>query len=415
MNITAHKIAMDPTPAQAEMLKRHCGAARVAYNYAIDVFRLSVDTDQWLTTQEWLRPHYNAVKYHLHPWLRDLSQNAGKNAIGNASDAVTKWCAYRKQRKAGRRPRHVGFPRYRSIKRAGYRYQADNGVGTVYTDGRRVKLPNIGYVRMRELPRFAGRVRKAFVSNRAGRWFVTLTYEGESDKPPREVDGIVALDVGLTQHATLFDGWTTQSVSAPKALKANLRGLRRANKRLSRRVLGSNRWRRARDHLARLHARITDIRSDHAHKTTTAIAKLGGLSVVGMETLAIGNMRRNRRVARAFADAGISEWMRQLEYKCKRLGIQVVRVDRWFPSSKLCAWCGERNDGLTLAQREWRCKACKRTVDREDNAARNIWKAASSAVSGRGARVRPVLAQAMGCEASTQQEINRRDARLSEV
>ena len=398
MNIAAHKIALAPNKRQATALRQHCGAARVAFNHALADFREGLDAGEWRNDKT-LRPRFNAVKRERYPWMRDLSANAGKNAIMHCGRAIERWGAYRKAKKAGKAARFVGFPKFRSVKRTGCRYQADNGAGTVKTDGKRVKLPRVGWVRMRELPRFDGEVRSAFVSERGGRWFATLTY-AIPDNPPERGGETVGVDMGLKTLATLSDG---TEIESPKALKAAQSELRRLNKKLARQKRGSNRRAQTKLALSKCHARIANIRGDLAHKTTSAIAKREGLGVVKVETLNIRGMMRNRRLSRAFADAGIADWLRTLGYKLAREGVRLVRIDRWYPSSKLCNDCGAKNDTLTLAMSDWHCGGCGAENDRDLNAAKNIRDAPSCGVKARGERVRPAASPAMLDEARTRQ------------
>ena len=401
--ITAHKVALDPNNKQIGKLRQHCGAARVAYNHALNDFKAGLDKGEWRSGYD-LQKRFNTVKGQEYPWMREVSTRATAGAISALADAVKHWHQASKQRKSGKSKRYVGFPKYRSIKRTGYRYKAEHTVGRVRTDGKRVKLPKIGWIRTQEESRFTGPVRQCWISERAGRWYATLTYEIELDTPERtakpKLESTLGIDVGIKTLATLSDG--TEIVN-PKPLKSALARLRQANKRLSRRKRGSKRRERARLQLAKAHARVSDIRNDHHHKTTTAIAKRSDVSVIGVETLKIANLSRNRRLSRAFADAGIAEWLRMLAYKCDREGIVVESVIQWLPSSKTCHWCGSVNDRLTLAVRDWRCADCKRGLGRDLNAARNIRQAAWSAVSGRGDYVRPTFGSAAVCEASTYQ------------
>jgi len=402
VNIAAHKIALAPNKRQATALRRHCGAARVAYNHARNEFEAALGKGDWRNDMD-LRRSFNAVKRELYPWISELSANASKNAIIHLGNACKRWNADRKARKTGKKTGgdRVGFPKPRSIKRGGYRYQADNGAGTVKTDGKRVKLPRVGWVRMREHPRFDGAIRNSFVSERGGRWFVTLTYNIPDNSPERGGETL-GIDMGLKTLATLSDGTRIES---PKALKAAQSELRRLNKKLARQKRGSNRRARTKLALSKCHARIANIRGDLAHKTTSAISKREGLGVVKVETLNIRGMMRNRRLSRAFADAGIADWLRTLGYKCAREGIRIVKIDRWHPSSRLCNHCGAKNDTLTLATRDWHCGGCGAKNDRDLNAARNIKDAPSCGVKARGERVRPVanFAGAMLDEARTRQ------------
>ena len=150
----------------------------------------------------------------------------------------------------------------------------------------------------------------------------------------------------------------------------------------------SNRRERLYARRRRAHARVVNVRGDHHHKATTAIPKSAG-RVVG--TLNVAGMMRNRRLARAIADAGMSGFLAKLEYKCRWYGAEYLKADRWYGSSRLCSHCGWKNDDLTLSDREWRCGGCGVLNDRDANAARNLanWPGQSFPVSGRGDRVRP--------------------------
>ena len=200
MNIAAHKIALDPNNRRVTMMKRHCGAARVAYNHLRNEFKQSLNKGDWRSDMD-LRRSFNAVKREICPWISELSANAAKNAIIHMGRVATRWNNDRKARKSGVDP--VGFPKPRSIKRGGCRCHADNGAGTVKTDGKRVKLPAVGWVRMRELPRFNGEIRNAFVSERGGRWFVTLIY-AIPDNPPERGGETLGVDMGLKTLANAF-------------------------------------------------------------------------------------------------------------------------------------------------------------------------------------------------------------------
>ena len=161
----------------------------------------------------------------------------------------------------------------------------------------------------------------------------------------------------------------------------------------------SNRRERLYAKRRRIHARVVQVRNDNHHKATTAIAKCAGRVVV--ETLNVSGMLRNRRLARAIADAGMSGFLTKLEYKCAWYGKEFVKADRWYASSKLCSHCGWKNDDLTLSDREWRCDGCGVLNERDANAASNLgnWPGLSFPAPGRGDRVRPAM-PAVACEAS---------------
>ena len=378
VNIIAHQIELIVNNKQASLLRQHCGAARVAYNHALRDFKDGLKANEWRNDMD-LRPRFNSVKFAAYPWLKGLSANAGKNAIVNLGASIKNWNQSRKGKRKGPK---VGFPQFRSIKRTGYKYQADNGVGSVTADGDVVNLPVIGTLRMRETPRFSGAIRKAFIKYRGDKWFVTLTFERPADPTLVETGEILGIDVGLKDLATLNDGTKFQS---PKPLKRMLSRLRQLNKELARRVKRSNRRKATAVKLSKCHYRTACIRQDHLHKTTSEITNRSGLSEIRMETLNIKGMMKNRRLARAFADAGIAEFHRQIEYKSRWKGVSVSKADRFFPSSKLCHVCGEKNNTLKLEQRAWTCGHCGAHLDRDVNAAINL--AERSSASGHGERV----------------------------
>ena len=179
------------------------------------------------------------------------------------------------------------------------------------------------------------------------------------------------IDLGLKTFAVIrnSDG-TREEIHAPKPLKAALRALKRANRKLSKSKEGSNNQSKAARRVGRLHLRVADRRRDFLHKTTTKLTRTK--SAIAVETLHVKGMVKNRRLSRAVSDAGFSEFLRQLEYKADWYGSRTWKADRWFPSSKTCGNCGRINRTLTLADRTWTCPSCGVLHDRDDNAAGNL-------------------------------------------
>ena len=389
----AHRVALRPTPEQEVRFGQHAGYARFAYNWALGEFKAGLDVGEWLNDRT-LRPRWNRLKPMIAPWGAELSQNAAKYAIIDLGQAATSWGEHRKRVKSGRRAgRRVGFPRFKRRKHE-QGFRADNGPDTVRVDGKAVILPKIGTVAMVEALRFHGSIREVTINRTAGTWFACFCIEDGQETPPMKSGPTIGVDVGVGTMAVCSDGVTVEN---PKALPAGLVRLRRLDKAVarSRDVHGksnpSNRREQLYDKRRRLHARIVNVRNDNHHKATTAIAKSAGRVVV--ETLNVSGMVRNRRLARAIADAGMSGFLDKLEYKCLWYGAEYVKADRWFASSKLCAHCGWKNDDLTLSDREWWCGGCGVLNDRDANAAKNLanWPGLSFPVSGRGDCVRPAL------------------------
>ena len=398
----AHRVALKPTPEQESLFGQHAGYARFAYNWAVGEFKAGLDVGEWLNHQS-LRPRWTVVKGIIAPWAAELSQNAAKYAIIDFGQASAAWGKYRKRLKVGRRSgRRVGFPRFKR-RRHEQGFRADNGPDTVRVDSKVVRLPKIGRVAMVEHLRFRGSIREVTINRTAGTWFACFCIEDGQETPPVKSGPTIGVDVGVGMMAVCSDGTT---VGNPKALASGIKRLRQLDKAIarSRNVHGksthSNRRERLYARRRNLHARTVNVRNDNHHKATTAIAKSAGRVVV--ETLNVSGMIRNRRLARALSDAGMSGFLSKLEYKCAWYGTEFVKADRWFASSKLCAHCGWKNDDLTLSDREWWCGGCGVLNERDYNAAVNLenWPGLSFPVSGRGDCVRPAMPAVVG-EAST--------------
>jgi putative transposase len=217
----------------------------------------------------------------------------------------------------------------------------------------------------------------------SGRWFVSLLLCDHTVKSLPETDKAVGIDVGITSLITTSDG---EHIANPKHFKRLRYKLRQAHHKLSRRVKGSNNREKARREVARIQAAIADSRKDFLHKLTTRLVREN--QTIAVEDLSVKNMLQNHKLAQAIADASWGELVRQLEYKAAWYGRTLVKIDRWFPSSKRCGYCGHVVEKLPLNVREWRCSECGTNHDRDINAAKNIL-AAGLAVKVCGSSVRP--------------------------
>ena len=212
------------------------------------------------------------------------------------------------------------------------------------------------------------------ISQRAGRWYASLTVERE-DKPVAKhpKGGAVGVDLGVKHLATLSDGTVIEN---PRYLRKAERKLKQAQQALSRKAKGSNRRAKAKATVARIHARVSNQRQDGLHKLTTWLTrKYSGISI---EDLHVAGMVKNRHLAKSISDAAFGEFRRQLEYKAARTGARLHVVDRWYRSSKTCSGCGEVKAKLSLNERTYKCDNCGLTMDRDLNAAINICVAGSA-------------------------------------
>ena len=309
-----------------------------------------------------LKKRFNAVKGELFPWIYESPRDANAQPFANLDKAFANFFRRLKDPSCKKK----GKPKHKKKGRCKDSFYVANDKFRV--DGKTIRLPKIGTVRMREALRFEGRIVCATVSRTAQRWFVSISVE--VDLPIVHCENqarTIGVDLGVRKLAMLSDGTT---IDGPKPLRKMLRRLRRLNRSLSRKAKGSRNRDKARRHLSRCHARIANVRSDCLHKLTTGLVGRHGCVVI--EDLNVKGMARNRRLARAILDMGLGELRRQLEYKAETSPCEVVVADRWFPSSKLCRMCDVKNDGLTLKDRVFRCDACGHEEDRDLNASRNL-------------------------------------------
>jgi putative transposase len=214
-----------------------------------------------------------------------------------------------------------------------------------------------------------------------GRWYVTFHVEVADPALLPANGSVVGVDLGITDFAVTSDG---RRIANPRHLERKAANLARYQRRMSRKVKGSANRRKAAAKVARAHRKVRAARTDFLHRVSTRLVRDHDLLVV--EDLAVRNMVRNRRLARAISDCGWGTFRSMLAYKASRWGRRLVVVDRFYPSSKTCSACGHLLADLALSTRTWQCPACGTRHDRDLNAAKNIL-AAGRAVSACGADV----------------------------
>jgi putative transposase len=359
----AHKIRLNPTPDQEQYFRQAAGNARFAWNWALGIVREARTAGEKLPIVGGLKAEFNRIKRDQFPFMLETTKCAPEQAFADLQQALANYFNDRKKRTHGTRRKdgkRVGFPRFKSRKRGYGSFYLSNDKFTV--DGHWIKVPKLGWVNMTESLRFDGKIMSARISERAGYWFVSIQVqlpEPEQTAPER----VIGVDLGIKALAVDSDGEVFEN---QKHLAAAQKKLRRLNRWLARKQKGSKNWHKAKRKLARLHLRIANLRADATHKLTTRLAAKA--STVALETLNVVGMLKNRKLARAIADAAFSEMVRQLGYKV----VQVVRVDPFYPSSKTCNECGHINRDVTLADLVCTCPACGTVLERDVNAARNI-------------------------------------------
>ncbi|HEY5092747.1 MAG TPA: RNA-guided endonuclease TnpB family protein [Acidimicrobiales bacterium] len=420
----AYRFAIDPSPVQANALRSHIGGTRFAYNALLGLVKVNWDENHAkkvvgidVTSADYLGTrHLDLQKLWyehrdvLAPWCAENGSSTYNYACLNLSRAFANW--------------HSGKTKFPTFKhRGGMASVSLMGSSVRLSDSHHVRIARIGEVKTyesmrklhRHLDRGNARILSATVTHVRGKFLIAFTVKVDraipATRPPERVIGI---DVGLT---TLYTGATPdgemvlhvenppQVLTAEKKL-AHVQRITSRRQGPRKRVAPSNRWKKANARVQKVHAGVTNSRRNLIHETTTMLAK--SYHVIVVENLNIAGMLKNHSLAKHISDAAWDEFTRQLDYKTKWYGSTLVKVDRFYPSSKTCASCGTVKAKLSLATRTYAREHCGHKVDRDLNAAINLARqglAGTSSITGHGGEVRPkhqqVDAKAHPDEAST--------------
>lgn len=355
--LLAHKIRLKPNNAQAEHFARAAGVARFVYNWGLAEWKRQYEAGE-KPTAFGIKKQFNAIKHEEFPFVLEVTKCAPEQAFADLGAAFSNFF-----RRLKNGEKELGYPSFKSKKRTKPSFYLAND--SISFDGKYVRMPKLGWVKMAEPLRFDGKIMGARVNRDGNHWFISVQVEIEMDdfdngNPP------VGIDLGISKLMTLSDG--TVAENQRFSIK-NERRLRKLNKKLSRQVKGSNNWWKTAHKLRQLHARIRNCRQDWLHKWTSYIAANYGM--IGIENLNAKGMMANHKLAKHIADTSFGEIARMLGYKQHIYGSHVVMIDRWFPSSKMCCDCGHIQD-MPLSARTHRCESCGSVKDRDLNAAINI-------------------------------------------
>lgn len=357
--LKAHKIRLNPTLEQEQYFKQACGVARFCYNWGLAEWKQQYEAGGKPSAYR-LKKQFNAIRREQFPWTYDVTKCAVDTGFLNLAAAFKNF--FRRVKNGNTRK---GYPKFKSKRHSHPSFRLDRE--RFELDGHQLKVQKLSsWVNMAEPLRFEGEVRSATISrDDVGDWYISITVDVEPPEHEHEQKS-VGIDLGIATLATLSD---RKRFENQEPLRSELRKLRRLNRELARRQRGSGRWCRTKQKLARLHRRIKRRRQDYIHKMTTEIAQT--YQLIGIEDLNVAGMVKNHHLALSISDAAFGESRWQLEYKAEWYGGQVVTIDRFFPSSKLCRKCGQIQEELPLANRLFVCD-CGHIEDRDLNASLNI-------------------------------------------
>lgn len=360
--LRAYKTELDPTNKQRSYFRQYAGAARFVFNWALADRKERYEVHELSTNKFEQKRRFNAWKRDNASWLYTIPYTVQEQEFTNVDLAFKNFF---RRVKRGETPGYPKFKRRGGRKRFTLR-------GSIIVENDRIRLPRIGWVRLKErgyLPAQDVKLLSVNVSERAGRWYVSAQVREDIPDSTNESTLVVGTDLGVKTLVVLSNGETFDN---PKPLYREQRKLARLQRELSRRTKGGANWRKTKAKVQKCHVRIANIRKYTLHDISHHVTATLQPKTIVLEDLNVAGMVKNHCLAKAISDVGFGELRRQIEYKAKRHGIEVIVASRWFPSSKTCSRCGCVKDTLDLSERTYVCEHCGLEIDRDYNAARNL-------------------------------------------
>ena len=349
-----YRFRLYPKKDQVDFLNRQIGHCRFVYNKLLETAK----KDYEVQNKKWSYYEYKKLLPKLkedYPFLKEANSQSLQEAV--------RWLdtAFKNFFKG-----EAGFPQFKSKKRS-----SSISIPQHFTiDSNKVKIPKLKkplrFIKHREIE---GKVKSLSITKTpTGKFYLNVLVDRVIEPLPK-TNKVVAIDVGLTAFCTLSTG---EKIEKPKHLIQSEEKLKKLQRQLSKKQVGSNRFLKLKRRIAKLHEKIKHQREDFLHKLSKQI--VGDNQAVIVENLNVNGMIKNHRLAKHIADASWRKFLSFLEYKSRLYGRRLVKVDTFYPSSKLCSVCGYKNENLTLSDREWICPKCGTKHDRDLNAALNLLK-----------------------------------------
>ena len=368
--ILGKKVRLKPTKAQELVMWKSVGTARWVYNWTLTRQQENYKNSNKFISDNDIRKEITEMKQlDEFKWLYDVSNNVAKQAVKDACNAYIAFFQGKSK-----------FPRFKSRKRSRLSFYNDTDK-LKFKPNKQVLIEKVGWMQTSEQIPVGVKYCNPRVSFDGKYWYLSVGIEQEFEKDKLS-DEIIGIDLGITTLAVCSNGNKVKNINKITVVRKIEKRLRRLQRSVSRkyemnkegvRYAKTSNCIKIEKNMRRLHRRLANIRTNHIHQATNAIAKTKPCKVV-MEDLDVKGMMKNRHLSKAIQQQKFKEFSRQMEYKCEKYGIEFMKVNRFFPSSKKCSSCDEIKKDLKLKDRVYLCK-CGLRLDRDLNAALNLRKA----------------------------------------
>lgn len=363
----AYKFRIYPNVEQEILIAKTIGCSRFIYNHFLGLWNETyTQTGKGLTYNACSAMLPKMKKEEETEWLKEVDSRAIQSSLKHLADSYSRF--FKKQN---------ARPKFKSKKNPVQSYTTKRTNTNIAIVDKKLKLPKLGLIKFSQSKVLKGRIINATISRRpSGKYFVSLLCEEEIYELPK-VNSSIGIDLGIADFAILSDG---QKINNNKFTSKMEQKLKREQRKLSRRALVAKKngiqlfeasnYQKQKCKVARLHEKVMNQRTDFLNKLSTDI--INNHDIICIENLNVKGMLKNHKLSKSISDVSWSEFVSKLQYKADWYGKEIVKIDRWFPSSQICSECGNNDGKKGLHIREWTCSHCNANHDRDINASKNI-------------------------------------------